>query len=281
MRAVRNIVAAILVTAALTSCAETSCKIQCEDANGDPSNCTVAITVSGNASCTLTMNGQTFQVKQASANGAAGENAGSGGTDLCLGTPSVGTVCADGTVYAGLSPDGNAPLYAMPCDLGMMAQRKGDAWMCTGPRDTYSFNNGSGKAVATGYSSFADGKANTAGLVALKDQAPYVAAQACANQTFGGHNDWYLPAEHELAVMCNGTTASAGPNMPGSCPNAAAIGGFNIGNFWYWSSTDDAPNPYCNSAYGFNSSAAIERFANGEQFCNPKKNKFAVRCVRR
>jgi hypothetical protein len=41
-------------------------------------------------------------------------------TDGCAaGSPAVGTVCADGTVYAGLSPDGNVKMYTTPAEDGM------------------------------------------------------------------------------------------------------------------------------------------------------------------
>jgi hypothetical protein len=41
--------------------------------------------------------------------------------DPCTGTatpPTVGQACTDGSVYAGLTPDGNVPMYVTPCDYG-------------------------------------------------------------------------------------------------------------------------------------------------------------------
>jgi Flp pilus assembly pilin Flp len=36
----------------------------------------------------------------------------------CTGSPSPGDVCPDGTIYAGLTPDGNVPMYITRCDAG-------------------------------------------------------------------------------------------------------------------------------------------------------------------
>ena len=39
-------------------------------------------------------------------------------TDPCVSTSTPGTVCADGSVYAGISPDGNSKMFAARCDVG-------------------------------------------------------------------------------------------------------------------------------------------------------------------
>jgi hypothetical protein len=58
----------------------------------------------------------------------------------CVGTtPPVGTVCADGTIYAGLSPDTGAKMFTTRCDYGQTWN--GSA--CTGTRLPQNWNNGS------------------------------------------------------------------------------------------------------------------------------------------
>jgi len=47
-------------------------------------------------------------------------------TGACGASPTVGDVCSDGTVYAGISPDGNRAMYVARCDLGM-------SWSGSGP----------------------------------------------------------------------------------------------------------------------------------------------------
>ncbi|MBL8518226.1 MAG: DUF1566 domain-containing protein [Betaproteobacteria bacterium] len=61
-----------------------------------------------------------------------------------------------------------------------------------------------------------DGAANTQALLASEHSHP--AAKFCAEFRHGGHADWHLPAQRELAVIC-----AVLPDLP-------AAG-------WYWSST--------------------------------------------
>lgn len=145
------------------------------------------------------------------------------------GPPSpVGTVCPDGTVYAGLSPDGNVPMYTTRCDLG----QTWNGSSCTGTRTiNITWNNGSTTTVSTGYTDANTGRANTAGLAALNDaESPHYAAQTCSNLTQDLYSDWYLPARNELGVLYS---------------NRAAIGGFytsGSSSYNYHSSTETASN---------------------------------------
>lgn len=116
----------------------------------------------------------------------------------------IGQVCSDGTVYVGVSPDGNLPMYTSAADEGTMR------W--------------ANSSVTTGFNSNTDGDGNTAGLVLLA--GTYDAAQACHDKSDNGHNDWYLPALNELIVLYN---------------NNGAIGGFNTSNE-YWSSSENSSN---------------------------------------
>lgn len=123
----------------------------------------------------------------------------------CSGTPVPGTVCADGTVYAGLTPDGNVKMYTTRCDGG----RTWDGMACLGGRVSLSWNHGesSGYVDAAAAASVADGAANTAILVpldannALPGHQNHMGAVYCASLNQNGHTDWYLPATGELAVM--------------------------------------------------------------------------------
>lgn len=173
-------------------------------------------------------------------------------TGSCASSPAIGTVCADGSVYAGLSPDGGVPMYAQRCDLG----QSWNGVACTGTRATPSYNNGSVNYLASGTGNADTGKANTATLVALTDAgAPYQAATNCAILNEDGHTDWYLPAKDELAVLSS---------------SSAVIGNFSTGT--YLASTEGT-NP---------SDVWVVSFNNGSEY-NVHKNDvlFGVRCVRR
>ncbi|MBS1983237.1 MAG: DUF1566 domain-containing protein [Bdellovibrionales bacterium] len=175
-------------------------------------------------------------------------------SDPCNGSPSIGTVCADGSVYAGTSPDGSVPMYAMRCDIGM-------SWngsSCTGSATTKTWNDGSSNWVTTSVTSTTAGETNTGTLVALgttPSPAPYNAARACGVDSSGAHGrtDWYLPAKDELNVLYT---------------NMASIGGFSA--TLYWSSTE------------FNNNFAWrQNFSSGSQNASSKDSGYRVRCVRR
>ncbi len=170
--------------------------------------------------------------------------------DPCAGSPSVGTVCADATIYAGLTPDGNVPMYAAPCDDGQSG-----AGCATGTAALIKWSYGT--SVTTGFTGSVTGRAYTASLYALNGNAdgPYEAATYCKTLLQNGHSDWYLPALGELNLLYT---------------NRVAIGGFNTGGSYYWSSTEyNNPNAWA------------ERFSDGTQSTDTKNNANLVRCVRR
>ena len=106
-------------------------------------------------------------------------------SDPCSGIPALGTTCADGTVYVGLSPDGNNPMFTTPTEVfsGMMP---------------FGVNN----TTLTGITNPYTGRANTAAFKALSNpDIPYNAILACTGLNFGGHTDWYLPAVGELSTI--------------------------------------------------------------------------------
>ncbi|NCC23480.1 MAG: DUF1566 domain-containing protein [Alphaproteobacteria bacterium] len=116
----------------------------------------------------------------------------------CGVSPAPGDRCADGTIYAGTSPDGGVAMYTTPIDAP----------------ETYTWNDGSPNyATVMEYcsdvtpgtaSSCQTGESNTTLLAALHSSgspAPYKAAEYCAGLDAHGHNDWYLPAQDELDVL--------------------------------------------------------------------------------
>ncbi len=170
-------------------------------------------------------------------------------------SPPEGTLCADGTVYAGITPDGNVKMYVTRCDAGMTW----DGSSCSGTRLALPWNDGNTNYVTTGYVSAATGQANTAGLAVTdaNDVAAgtqdHIAAVYCDDLVQGGHSDWYLPARTELDVIYG---------------NKTVIGNFSTG--YYWSSSEN-----------FTSSAWRQSFSDGSQNSNSEYNNNAVRCARR
>ena len=132
------------------------------------------------------------------------------------GCSTIGQECSDGTVYAGLSPDGNIPMYTTHCDAGMAW----DGAACTGTKLTFAFNNGNASGDTVGGSgSTTNGAANTASLLVTDADSitggvqPHQAAQYCGDLLASEREDWYLPALDELAVLRT---------------NRVAIGGFEL-----------------------------------------------------
>ena len=168
-----------------------------------------------------------------------------------------GTVCADGTVYAGLSGASTA-MYVTRCDAGM-------TWggsSCTGTRLALPWNNGNSTGFTSVATSLTDGQANTATLIAtdsdsvIAGQQQHQAAQYCADLSLNGHSDWYFPAKTELNTIYT---------------NEAAIGGFDTSGSFYWASTEYDIDQIWR-----------QRFSNGEQNVNANKASSAnVRCARR
>ena len=120
--------------------------------------------------------------------------------DACTGTatpPTVGQACTDGSVYAGVTPDGNVEMFAAPCHDNIT----GRAGSCTGTRAVQRWSGGG--TVTTGITNQSTGKANTLALHNDDGNAdtPYSAADYCFNLSgYLGHSDWYLPALGELNV---------------------------------------------------------------------------------
>jgi hypothetical protein len=154
----------------------------------------------------------------------------------------IGTGCPDGTVYAGLSPDGRSALYTTPYDAPLLL-----AWN-SGERDLWT---------ETGTVSHTNGKMNT-GLLHLHSAVgkAYRAANYCATLNASGRDDWYLPARDELSRLHE---------------NRVAIGNFNlVVGARYWSSSEST-----------NLFAWSQNFDTGFQSGDPKHVPLGVRCVRK
>ncbi|MCP5299107.1 MAG: DUF1566 domain-containing protein [Chromatiaceae bacterium] len=159
-------------------------------------------------------------------NGTAWVLVGKVGVDPCAGSPAVGTVCGDGTVYAGLTPDGNVKMYVTRCDAG----QSWNGSSCTGGRSTLPWNNGNASnKVGTGITNNNTGQANTTSLIAIDSNSgaagiqPHQAAQYCADLNINGKTDWYLPARGENSVLY---------------ANGVAIGNYLVDGSYYWSSSE-------------------------------------------
>lgn len=183
--------------------------------------------------------------------------------DPCAcGTPSPGQVCSDGSVYAGLSPDGNVKMYSTPADIpGPKFWNNGNSGAST--VDTPLANCIDGTLTVPGTATTCrTGRSNTALLITVDSDKsaggvqPHIAAQTCADLVAHGHDDWYLPAQEELIVLYQ---------------NRTGIGGFVLDNNYYWSSSEWS-----------NTSARFLRFTDGDLANGGKYNTSArARCVRR
>lgn len=175
------------------------------------------------------------------------------GADPCE-TGAIGTVCADGAIYAGTTV-GGARFYAAPSDES----------------GTYIYGgyttdvNGDNASVAPEL--FDDGLANTNMLI-NSGAGDHEAAQACEDRAGTG---WYLPARDELDTVWNNLVNGA---PDGNSDNITDDFGFNIsGDYpdgWYWSSSE-----------GGEYSSWRQWFSSGLQNYGTKTNGIVVRCVRR
>ena len=172
--------------------------------------------------------------------------------DPCAtGSPLLGTVCESGMVYAGLSPDGNVPMYTTRVDAGTMVWNNNSTnWFDTAL--TNCNNDGSPQCT--------QGEASTGALVGAGDiGAPYTAANYCENLNIHGHSDWYLPSVRELDVLWTNRTVIGNFNLTGTAP-----GGY------YWSSSE------YDSMEGLNMQMSTSSVGGDN-----KNTALNVRCVRR
>lgn len=168
--------------------------------------------------------------------------------------PIPGVSCNDGSIYAGLTPDGNVPMFTTPNDSGAFDWNDGDnGWIDTNLANCTDSSPGTASTCETG-------EFNTQILLTEDSNEdedflqPHDAAQHCADLSAHGRSDWYLPAQDELNVLYT---------------NRVAIGNFTTNN--YWSSSEHDSNDARNQDFG-----------NGAQGINgSKRDNFRVRCVRK
>jgi hypothetical protein len=192
-------------------------------------------------------------------------------TGSCGATPTFGDVCADGSVYAGITPNGNVPMYVPRCDVGMTWSGS----VCTGTRSLLSWNDGnSAGRTFTGYSSSTTGELNSSGIITLDSDditvgiQPHQAAQACADLNVHGNTDWYLPARSEMITIWDSLIEGT-PNDENPDP---IITGFATTSYW---SSSESITSYAQRA-SFSSGPG-----GGTWYGTNKHSAYAVRCARK
>ncbi|MBU0859389.1 MAG: hypothetical protein KJ667_05585, partial [Alphaproteobacteria bacterium] len=170
------------------------------------------------------------------------------------GCATAGALCADGTRYAGVTPDGKLHMFTTPADAP----------------GTYTWNDGSTNYFDTAIEpdcfndnlpgpdiTCATGQNNTALLAGAPAgaDAPYAAAEYCDGLSAHGYTDWYLPSQIETNVLYT---------------NRTAIGGFAAVDYW------------TSSEAHIDTDAAMVSFgASGTNYREPKDQLNNVRCVRK
>jgi hypothetical protein len=233
------------------TCSDASCTTVVQGWTSSPSSITTGQYLQARLT-TDTVGGASFQATLIVGSGATVWTVTNAGGD-CTGSPSIGTVCTDGTIYAGLSPDGNNKMFTTRCDAG----QTWDGSNCTGSRTSLSWNNGTANRPDTGYTSAVTGQTNSAGLNGLSDAgSPYEGATYCETLNINGKADWYLPALSELNILYS---------------NKNIIRNFDTSGTYYWSATE----------YSADATYAV-RFSDGNVSYLTQKNAFKLtRCVRR
>ncbi|MFB9151636.1 Lcl domain-containing protein [Roseovarius ramblicola] len=180
--------------------------------------------------------------------------------DPCEGSPTPGTICGDGSIYAGLSPDGDVPMYTTPADApSLITWNDGTSNYRDIPGMTNCTDTSPGTATTC-----QTGEANTTFLVGATGEPdnPFAAAEYCDGLSAHGYDDWYLPALDELNVLY--TNKNTG-DLNGTFDES---GSFPAGN--YWSSSERSF-----------SNAQRQVFSDGGQYGGLKYVGLAVRCVRK
>lgn len=185
------------------------------------------------------------------------------GPDPCDQSPAVGTACANGTIYAGRTPDGDVPMYTTPADApGTYAYNDGNTfgYVNTPIQNCTTVTPSSAASCRTG-------KNNTAILIVtdansgLGDVQSHQAAQYCADLSAYGKSDWYLPASDELNILYQNRE------------EGALNGSFDV--------TGATPyGLYISSSETSATNAMRHNFGTNNRFANSKSNPMSVRCVR-
>ena len=163
----------------------------------------------------------------------------------CSGSPAPGTLCEDGTIYAGVSPDGSVSMFTTPADGG-----------------SFFWNNGNNAGYVSVTGNNNPGEANTLQAVntdsdsSVNGKQTHQAAQYCYDLIKSGRDDWYLPARNELNILYT---------------NHIAIGGFDTSPAGiYWSSSENN-----------NQRGRMHDFNTGVMSFTLKEEPHRVRCTRK
>jgi hypothetical protein len=128
--------------------------------------------------------------------------------DPCAGSPGVGDTCADGSVYAGLSPDGASPMCAARCDYGM----SWNGTSCTGTRGTRTWASGTPFDIVADVNCYpasacqATGRADSAAIVAQTSGShggPHQAAEYCEDLSEDGHTAFKSSTTRQGHMPCD------------------------------------------------------------------------------
>ena len=204
-------------------------------------------------------------------------------SDPCSGTPSLGTVCTGGALYAGQFDGGKYMVTPSGCTNSATPT-------CAGGTDSTRkrWRGGSGSNVnipgvtnVTAHSSASSsserGHVTTPVIVAHSSISSDSAADFCNDMAFAGYSDWYLPSKSELAyIYCHSSPAgSHNTSYPEEDPNCSSYGGktselTGFANGFYWSSTERNAN-----------NAWDEDFNDGGHAASGKNDNDYIRCVRR
>ena len=189
-------------------------------------------------------------------NGTEWISVGSSISNIPTNCDNIGDTCSDGTIYAGLSPDGSIPMYTPPADQSSAAYWGTDNFT-TGANSTVSGSTNSADVYA--HVLAGDGDANPDNGFTPN------AFVLCEELDAYGHDDWYLPAQDELGKLYDGLVDQDGDSTPGG-PLGSTFGFDTSGT--YWSSYET-------------SMVRSKDFNNGTNYGEPKDSTNAVRCVRK
>ncbi|MER3352365.1 MAG: hypothetical protein RLQ73_00145 [Hoeflea sp. D1-CHI-28] len=126
---------------------------------------------------------------------------GDGNSDPCsfegvCSTPSPGTVCADGSIFAGPAPDDGAPMFTTAEDGPPSRWDNAGCYDCgTGPANTGIDSDDDGRINVAAMRAWVEGNTSSG------DLNGFDAARYCDELSVHDKSDWYLPARNELLVL--------------------------------------------------------------------------------
>jgi hypothetical protein len=211
---------------------------------------------------------------------------GGGSADQCTGTGSSATIgdqCVTGVLggakhalYAGTYNGYKYMTTPSGCGTAIPSTDT-----CNGGADTtmqWASGAPASNTLIIASPSTVDGKSQSATIAATTGS---IAAKFCEQMTFGGYDDWYLPAGNNVNDCTNYSgefynvlyknSNQYRPNNNAGC-NAAIVAGPLTGFVaaYYWSSTEGGPVL-----------AWFQAFDNGGHYTDSKTPNYYVRCVRR